>query len=293
MQLVASGDETIAYVTRSHRNNGVRAWVKRIAGLTPSAAGDISVCLRSRNHALSAFVHSYPFYTTYHVAVLTPRRDMSLQEKLWWCLCIQANRFRFHFGRQANRTIGEIVLPDEVPDWVGATAIPDYGAAGWAGANAPVDTSTWAEFRLVDIFEMHVGEHASRRPLGSGETPLVTASAWNNGINAMVAVEPDWPGGQITVPNNGSIGAAFYQPRPFTASRDVTILVPKAQLSPAAALFVCTVLRKEGERYNYARKWTIGRMHDSVIRLPVSEGDTPDVASMDALVIALPLGWAL
>lgn len=293
VQFAARGDERIAYVTRSHQNNGVRAWIKRIDGLTPAAAGDISVCLRSRNHALSAFVQPYPFYTTYHVAVLTPKRKMSLQEKLWWCLCIRANRFRFNFGRQANRTIGEIVLPDEVPDWVGATAVPDYGAASWTGANVAVDTSTWAEFKLADIFEMHVGSHASRRPLGSGDTPLITASARNNGTSAMVAVGPDWPGGLITVPNNGSIGAAFYQPRPFTASRDVTILSPRTQFSPAAALFVCTVLRKESERYNYARKWTTGRMRDSTIRLPASEDGTPDVASMDAFVMALPLGWAL
>ena len=290
VQTATGADERLAYVTRSHRHNGVRAWVKRIDGLTPAAAGDISVCLRSRNHALSAFVQPYPFYTTFHVAVLTPKREMSLQEKLWWCLCIQANRHRYNFGRQANRTIGKITLPDKVPDWVGTMSIPDYGAVSRRGANVSVDTSIWAEFRLSDIFEMHVGKHSSRRSLGSGETPLVTASAQNNGISAMVAVKSDWPGGQITVPNNGSIGAAFYQPRAFTASRDVTILVPKTQLSPAAALFVCTVLRKESaQRYNYARKWTTGRMRDSLIRLPASEDGTPDVASMDALVTALPL----
>ena len=163
----------------------------------------------------------------------------------------------------------------------------------WAGADVPVDTSARAEFRLPDILEMHLGAHPSRRVLGSGETPLVTASAWNNGISSMVAVDPDWPGGQITLPNNGSISVAFYQPRPFTASRDVTVLVPKMTLSPAAALFVCTVLRKEGQRYNYARKWTTGRMRESAIRLPAAEGGTPDAAAMEALLMALPLGWAL
>jgi hypothetical protein len=120
----------------------------------------------------------------------------------------------------------------------------------------------------------------------------VSASAWNNGITARVAVPPDWAGGQITLANNGSIGAAFYQPRSFTASRDVTVLEPKVSLSAAAALFVCTVLRKESERFNYARKWTAGRMRESAIRLP-AKASQPDVQVMEQFMKGLPLGWAL
>ncbi|PKA44504.1 hypothetical protein CWR43_06200 [Rhizobium sullae] len=125
-----------------------------------------------------------------------------------------------------------------------------------------------------------------------GETPLVTASDWNNGISDYIDSIPDWEGGQITVPNNGSIGAAFYQPRPFSASRDVTILDPLKPISPAAALFICTVIRKEANRYNYARKWTIGRMRETILKLP-SSGGKPDFMKMEKLVLALPLGWSL
>ena len=109
--------EAVAYVARSHRNSGVTAWVQPVPKLVHAQAGDISVCLRSRNHSLAAFVKPRRFYTTYHVAVLAPKATMSVQEKLWWCLCITANRFRFHFGRQANRTLGSLILPDAVPEW--------------------------------------------------------------------------------------------------------------------------------------------------------------------------------
>jgi hypothetical protein len=281
----------IAYVTRSHRNSGVGAWVRPISGLEPASAGDISVCLRSRNHSMAAFVQSRAFYTTYHVAVLTPKRPMSLQEKLWWCLCIRANRFRFHFGRQANRTIGSLLLPGEIPDWVKEAKVPHHEASE-ASVGVPIDTSGWRSFSLPDLFTMHVGQHTTRRDLGNGEVPFVTASAWNNGISGMVAVPANWAGGQITVPNNGSIGTAFYQPRPFTASRDVTVLEANFPLTPAAALFICTVLRKESARFNYARKWTGGRMRESVIRLP-SKGGCPDTPAMEAIMRDLPLGWAL
>lgn len=283
----------IAYVARSHRNNGVTAWVRRIEGLDPASAGDISVCLRSRNHALTAFVQPRAFYTTYHVAILTPKIPMTIQEKLWWCLCIRANRFRFHFGRQANRTIESLLLPDTVPSWVQAAKVPEHeGRYNNDNGAQFLDVSSWMPFYLIDLFSLEFGKHTTRRELRYGATPLVTASAWNNGITARVSVLPDWNGGQITVANNGSIGAAFYQPSPFAASRDVTILNPKLPLSVAAALFICTILRKESIRFNYARKWTATRMRDCIIKLPTRDGQ-PDISAMESFMKTLPLGWAL
>jgi hypothetical protein len=261
-------------------------------GLEPASAGDISVCLRSRNHALAAFVQPAEFYTTYHVAVLAPKGPMSLQEKLWWCLCIRANRFRFNFGRQANRTIGDLLLPEEVPRWVYETPVPDHEHRKTADATENVDTSSWERFRLTDLFTLHTGQHTSRRNLGGGDTRFVSASAWRNGVTGDVEVPADWSGGQITVANNGSIGAAFYQASPFAASRDVTVLDPKSPLTAASALFICTILRREGARYNYARKWTMGRMREAEIRLPAKEG-APDSAAMERFMHSLRLGWAL
>jgi hypothetical protein len=295
VEAVEFGPEAIAYVARSHRNNGVTAWVREIDDYPPTSAGEISVCLRSRNHALSAFVQPRPFYTTYHVATLRPRTKMSTQEKLWWCLCIRANRFRFNFGRQANRTIGSLLLPPNVPPWVRAVEVPTHTRTS-AGTYSGIDTASWRPFRLSDLFEFHFGKYVSRRELPPGETPLVSASAWNNGISAMVGVDPDWQGSQITLANNGSVGAAFYQPRPFVATKDVTILVPKEPLgptlSPPEALFICTMLRKESTRFSYARKWTGGRMAESTILLPVSSGQ-PDRVEMARVMRGLRLGWVL
>jgi hypothetical protein len=45
---------------------------------------------------------------------------MSVEQKLFFCMCIRANKFRFNYGRQANKTLRELPIPDitEVPDWV-------------------------------------------------------------------------------------------------------------------------------------------------------------------------------
>lgn len=58
------------------------------------------------------------------------------------------------------------------------------------------------------------------------------------------------------------------------------------------ALFICALLRKEGERYNYARKWTTGRMLESTIRLPTLKG-APDFGSMEKIILGTHLGWTL
>jgi hypothetical protein len=80
--------------------------------------GLITVAL-SGSSVLSSFVQLEPFVTAFHVAVLVPRREMGLGEKLWWCRCIEANQYRYNFGRQANRTLASLRVPTSIPEWVG------------------------------------------------------------------------------------------------------------------------------------------------------------------------------
>lgn len=283
----------VAFVARSHRNNGVTAWVEYVPGVDPSPAGSISVALRSRNHALAAHVQPREFYTTYHVAVLTPRKPMSLPVKLWYCRCIEANRFRFNFGRQANRTIETLLIPSKPPRWASAALAADREAAAATTPSLALDPTTWTAVRLDELFDLAPGQFVKRRDLPPGDVPFVTAADSGNGVTARVGIEPDWPGGQITVANNGNgVGTAFYQPRPFAASRDVTILDPKTPLSPAAALFICVAIQTDRFRWNYARKWNTGRMRKSLVRLPFKDGSL-DIGYMDSYVHSLPLGSLL
>jgi hypothetical protein len=282
----------VAYVARSHRNNGVTAWVQHVTGVEPAPPGAITVALRSRNHALAAHVQPRPFYTSYHVAILDPLKPMPLTTKLWYCRCIEANRFRYHFGRQANRTIGAIMVPASPPAWLNDIELPEATKPATLTGPPLLETDNWQPHRLADLFDLTLGRLVIRRDLPVGATPLVTASDTDNGVTAWVDSPPDWPGGQITVANNGSVGSAFYQAHPFIASRDVTVLNPKITLTPAAALFVCTLIRWESFRFNYARKWNPTRMKNSTIRLPVRDGEI-DVDFMDGYVRSLPQGHSL
>jgi hypothetical protein len=287
--------EGVAFVSRTAKNNGVAAWVEPVPGVEPLPAGLLTVCLRSRNHALATFVQPRPFYCGYHIFVLRPKRDMSLQEKIWWAQSIEQNRYRYNFGRQANRSFSNLLIPDEAPQWVAEAPVPKFSQGVPEHADLELGTSDWQPFRLDEIFNLVRGRNILRRDMKPGNTPYVSAISGNNGISARLDVDAEHPGGSITVASNGNgaMGYAFYQPEAFAASGDVTVLRPKSSLSEAASLFVCTLIYAERYRWNYGRKWVTSRMKESVIRLPATNQRRPDWGACESIVRALPLASAV
>jgi hypothetical protein len=286
----------VAFVSRTSRNNGVSAWVEPLPGVKPLRAGLLTVCLRSRNYALETFVQPRPFYCGYHIYVLRPRRAMSLQEKLWWAECIRANRYRYNFGRQANRTLADLLVPDEIPGWVLSTPVPDLSqAASPAAADGgdELHTESWQSFEFADLFQLNRGRRILRRDLRPGTIPYIRATAINNGITAWIDLPPEFPAGFITVSSNGSVAEAFYQNAPFIASDDIVVLVPRFQMSPAIALFLCTLIYAEKYRFNYGRKWFSARMSSSQLRLPVTGSGAPDWEFIERYMQSLPMSSIL
>jgi hypothetical protein len=115
--------DAIAFVGRSGEDNGIVGFVERFEDVEPYGAGLITVALGGA--ALSSFVQPRRFYTAQNIDVLKPRMEMCLDVKLYYCLCIEANRFRYStYGREANRTLRNLLLPklECVPNWVAGTS---------------------------------------------------------------------------------------------------------------------------------------------------------------------------
>jgi hypothetical protein len=108
----------IPFVGRSDRNNGVTARVLRIEGITPNPAGTISVA--GGGSVLATFLQPEPYYSGRDLFYLTPRIEMSDSQKLYYCACIRANRYRYSYGRQANKTLKSLMVPraKSIPKWV-------------------------------------------------------------------------------------------------------------------------------------------------------------------------------
>ena len=93
----------------------------------------------------------------------------------------------------------------------------------------------------------------------------------------------------IAVTNNGSVGYAYFQAKPFTCTHDVNPLYLKGhEINPYIALFLCTLIEKERFRWAYGRKWRPIRMPSSKIKLPVTPTGEPDWQFMEDYIKSLP-----
>lgn len=140
-----SDNSGVNFVSRTAQNNGVVAQVERENMKDPFPAGYITVALGGS--VLSSFVQIKPFYTAFHIMVLEPKRNMSFTEKLFYCMCIQDNAYRYNYGRQANKTLKNLDLPDKVPNWVVETKIPQIHSKIKVETNE-IQVSDWKYFKL-------------------------------------------------------------------------------------------------------------------------------------------------
>lgn len=166
-----------------------------------------------------------------------------------------------------------------------------------------MDTTNWKWFRYDEIFDIKHGFY-NKKPEDNpeGDIPFIGATDSNNGVTShsdleTIAVTTKTGDGNnapmeekifencIAVTNNGSVGYAYYQAKPFTCTHDVNPLYLKGhELTPYIALFLCTIIEKERFRWAYGRKWRPIRMPSSKIKLPVTPDGSPDWQYMEDFV---------
>lgn len=284
-------NEGINFVSRTRSNNGVSAVVKKLDHVEPLERGLISVAA-SGNSVMETFVQPEPFYTGRDVYILRPKNDMTIKEKLFYCMCLKTNRYRFSYGRQANRTLKNLLVPKEIPSWVYEVELSNY-----EDIDKPFNVTTekldlydrkWEEFVYTELFDVLKGKRVVKSKLVPGNTPFITSTENNNGVTAYCKLPKMFKGNTITVNYDGSVGEAFYQPKPFYALDSVNVLYPKFELNIYIAMFLITLIRKEKHRYNYGRKWHKERMEKSTIKLPVDENGKPDWFFMEHFIKSLP-----
>jgi hypothetical protein len=283
----------VHFVGRSSEKHGVSASIAPLDGIEPYEAGLITVALGGTK-LLSSFVQGTPFYTAQNVAILVPKAAMTFAEKLFVCLCIRHNRFRYSaFGREANRTLRDLQILEraEFPAWVHSSSVITSSTleAPLMAPPKPREPRHWPWFKIDDLFDIKKGQRLTKAQMVHGTTPFIGAIDNNNGLTAFIDRKPIHAGNTITVIYNGNgVGEAFYQDKPFWCSDDVNVLYPKFILTPAIALFLTAIIRLERYRFNYGRKWDLDRMKSAVLRLPAMADGAPDWQYMEQYMMSLP-----
>ena len=106
----------VNFVSRTEQSNGVSAIVTQIDSIEPIPAGTISVA--AGGSVMASFLQPEPYYSGRDLYYLTAKNDISDAEKVFYCLCIRANKYRYNYGRQANKTLKDLMLPENLPEWV-------------------------------------------------------------------------------------------------------------------------------------------------------------------------------
>lgn len=307
----------IPFVSRQSVNNGVVCHVKRIDDVVPNPANTLSIAVSGS--VLSTFYHDYEYYSGRDVYIACPKIKLTPQEMLYYAFIIEQNKYRYNYGRGANRTFRDIEIPEyeELPDYLKKMSINiPYPETPIVTEPISLSSSVWQWFRYDEIFDIRKGFYNKKPENHSGKTiPFIGAIDNNNGVseyydtidieeasktgddNNVPLSEKLFEGNCITVSNNGSVGYAFYQDKPFTCTHDVNPLYihPKwhQDLNPYIAIFLCSLIEKERYRWTYGRKWRPKRMPSSLIKLPVDKDGIPDWSFMENFIKSLPYSSAL
>lgn len=295
-------DNTIRFISRTEMNNGCDCYVLNndLSGIEKAnaiAIGDTTA---------TCFYQGEDFVCGDHMVIC--RGDwINLHTALFIISILKREKYKYSYGRAfkmeliSNTMLKLPATVDNAPDWnymeqyiksLNHKPLVTANRGGGYGSRT-LGVETWKDFCLGDYFEVKKGKRLTSDDQTEGNTPYIGAIDSNNGIANYIGQDAIHDGNTISLSYNGSVGEAFYQPRPFWATDDVNVLYFREEngvdFNKYIALFICAVLRQEKYRYSYGRKWVLESMKSTVIKLPEKAGK-PDWFYMESYMKLLPYG---
>lgn len=291
----------LPYVVRTKFKNGIKDLVVTDEPVDPSPAGVVT--WGSEN--ASFFRQELPFYSGRDIYYLDTRQlSGNACRFLTAILDTITSRYPYNYGLFPDLLKEELiklpVTPSGDPDWAYMDAYmsgilteeqayaDELNSHEWHRHS--IDSGAWRKYRIGDLFDIRKGTRLTRADMRPGTTPFIGATLENNGITAFVGNDEHiHPGNTITVAYNGqkATGKAFWQPVPFWASDDVSVLYPKFEMTREIALFLAPIFWEVGRPYAFADKWRSEVMADDELPLPSTPSGEPDWNRMDAYMSRL------
>lgn len=286
-------EKGMPFVSRQSTNNGVNCYVKEIEDITPNPANTLSIAVSGS--VLSTYFHEYEYYSGRDVYIAKPKLPFTKMEMLFYCKILEANKYRYNYGRAANRTLRNILvpLPDEIPLEIKNLSIEtNLEEKSFSPQKLSLADREWAWFNVGNIFDCKTTKHAIQQEMISGNTNFVTRSALNNGVSDYIDSEGlnVYDGNCITIGAEGI--TAFYQPDEFVAGVKVYTLTHQV-INKYNAMFIITLLNLEKYRYNYGNARILEKIKKEKIKLPITPTGDPDFQFMEDYIKSLPYSGGL
>ena len=261
----------INFVSRTSKNNGVSAKVKRLPSLDPLPAGTITVA--GGGSVMETFLQMKPYYSGRDLYYLTPKVEMSNEVKLFYCHCLRSNKYKYSYGRQANVTLPDLPIPtlESIPTYVLNMSIKEYGKELIKQTEFPTDDSKYPistkNVPLDNLFYIENGIASSqviRSDIKESENwiPYIRPSyRQETSIDAyvnknLVPSDKVFPAGTLYVSTNGqgSHTFSYVSTTEFVANSDVSVLIPKRAMSLQEKLFYAQCITNNRYKFSYGRK---------------------------------------
>tara|TARA_R110001583_G_C5666389_1_gene410231 strand:- start:4072 stop:5037 length:966 start_codon:yes stop_codon:yes gene_type:complete len=266
---LTQNSKSVNFISRTAKNNGVSAIVNDVIGIKKMPKGSITVSLGGS--VLEAFLQCDEYYTGYHIYCLTPKKgvEMSDEIKLFYCACIRANKYRYSYGRQANRTLKGLLVPEikDVPNWVSKVDLSIYEGIDKAKTNHQVKLPKFNN--TVEIEELFTisngiavtGLKEKEKTFNGSIMYVRPASTQARTLRsyidkATIAEDKIFPEGSLFVSTNGegSHSYSYVSTCEFVPNSDVSVLIPKNEMSIEEKLFYAQCITANRYLFSYGRK---------------------------------------
>ncbi len=289
----------IPYISASAVNNGMSAYTK-----SPNRKGNMLSLAYDGSVGATFYQPSSWFASEKIVSIELKDRPFSRELALFFSRVIEHQKTKYNYGYKWSVGIrmmrGKVVIPiteDGTPDYdfmeqyikereeklveKYKTFISNNYQIG--GVLPELNSKEWKVFFITDIFPtIQRGKRLKSADHIDGQTPYVSSSAMNNGVDAFVSNEKSVRrfSNCLSLANSGSVGSSFYEPFEFVASDHITQL-KNTNFNAYHYLFIATITSRLSQKYNFNREINDYRISREKILLPITADGTPDYEFME------------
>lgn len=286
----------IPFVSRQSVNNGVVCHIKRLDEVEPNPAHTLSIAVSGS--VLSTFYHDYEYYSGRDVYIAKPRIQLSKEQMIYYAYIIEKNKYRYNYGRGANRTFRDILVPSYYELTHSYHIMPmksPFIRQPIITPHIQLTDRNWQKFRIntfcdepykataYNAIELTECEKENEKAIA-----YITRTDVNNGCKGYV-INEDFDdveqGNAITI--GDTTATVYYQENNFICG-DHMVVLRSRHFNKYVGLFITTLLSKEQFRYNYGRAFNKGIIANTVLQLPATDSGSPDWQFMEEYIKSLP-----
>lgn len=273
----------INFVSRTFKNNGVSAIVEQLENIIPIPAGTLTVA--GGGSVLETFLQPKPYYSGRDLYYLTAKTELSNIQKLFYCACIRANKYKYSYGRQANRTLKNLLVPalKELPSWINEVDLSHFDGAEkpqtFKKLSPPIIGQST---KLSELFDIKNGIAATglniKENRFSGCIAYIRPASTNARIirgfldRSVMDEKHIYPKDSLFVSTNGegSHSYSYVAIEDFVPNSDVSVLIPKNNMSLELKLYYAKCIVANRYLFSYGRKPKGKRLAGLLLPKPTS-----------------------